>query len=322
MKALVMAPSFFGYDKAIVKGLEDRGYSVDFLDSEQLKPEYWSLWNKSFLSKAARHIIPGRRDRDRKNADKLFSQTYLQRYLDQIDSSQDAYSLVLTVKGDFIQDDLYSILKRNNPQARFILYLWDDVRLLHRKDYFSFFDDVYSYNCLDCRKYGWRFLPVFVQDYDASGTHEKKYDIAIIGTGHRERVRFAKRVYEKYKDKYSFFIYLFRKDKVKSNFFTEDSPMSYKDYMDILRQSKCVLEYPLKNQRGPTTRIYDSMRCGTKVITTNRYIRSYPVNQSNILVINRCNPVIPKSFVDRSASEDTALVMNNTKWLEKIMRHE
>ena len=62
MKALLIAPIFFGYELTVKSGLEKRHYEVDFMDSEQLKPEYWSCWKKDFIHKVFRHTIPGQRE--------------------------------------------------------------------------------------------------------------------------------------------------------------------------------------------------------------------------------------------------------------------
>ena len=195
MKALLIAPVFFGYEKVIYSALEERGFAVDFMDSEQLKPEYWQCWNKDFIHKVRRHVLPNQREKDRKRADIIFTEKYLECYLKEMDLDKNAYSLVIVVKGDVIQDAVYEIIRKNNPKARFILYLWDDVDPLHRKDYFHYFDKIFSYNIQDCERFGWTYLPVFIQKVCGVDLKQKReYDIAIIGSAHKERIKTAKKI--------------------------------------------------------------------------------------------------------------------------------
>ena len=320
MKALLIAPIFFGYELTVKSGLEKRHYEVDFMDSEQLKPEYWSCWKKDFIHKVFRHTIPGQREKDRKKADAIFVTRYLDYYLNQIDQRKDAYSLVLTIKGDVIQDAFYDYLRKNNPNAKFILYLWDDVDPLHRRDFFSYFDKVYSYNVMDCNRFGWNYLPVFTQNSNYTPIrHPKEYDIAIIGTAHKERVKTVKRIYKKYKNKYSFYIYLLNKEGIKNDFYAKKKKLSYKEYMDILSRARAVLDNPAKRQTGPTTRVFDAFITKTKVLTTNKYIQNYPIYGDNIKIINERDVEIPENFIYSEYVEEDKYVPQISEWLESIL---
>lgn len=319
MKALLIVPHFFGYENSIKTGLESKGYQVDLIDSEQQKTEYWNCWEKDLIHKGLRHILPGQRERDRKKADSIFGKKYLECILKQIERDENGYSLILTVKGDMIQDSFYEYLKKKNPNAKYLLYLWDDAKLLHRVDYFHYFDQVYSYNIEDCRQYKWKYLPIFTQISVNNNIAEKEYDIAIIGTGHKERVKIAKKIYERYKDKYTFFIYLLKKDGMKNDFFAKDIGLSYHKYFEILRKSKAVLDIPLNGQKGPTTRVFDACITRTKVITINRSIIKYPVYGRNIQIINKHRLKIPECFVNEPYIDEGKQMLDVNEWIEKIL---
>ena len=207
------------------------------------------------------------------------------------------YDIIFAINGDGVSNNLYSYIFSRNISAVKILYLWDDKSNLFKSNHICFFNYVYSYNILDCKKYGYKFQSMFTQQkgidilkYD----NNKIYDICIIGSATEERVKLVKKLLNKYRDIYTFFIYLYSKDK-RDDIETYDVPMRFEEYMRTLEKSKCMLEIVRMNQKGPTTRIKDCLFTKTKVITNNNFAKWYP-NRENVLVLNdKCE--IPLKFV-------------------------
>lgn len=320
-RALLIAPVFFDYEKTISSELEHRGFEVDFVNQDGMIKEYWECWNMSFFRKVMRHLIPGQRERDRIKAAGIFTDKYLDRWLNQIDTRENAYSLILTVKGDFVPDRFYEILKDNNKDAEMILYLWDDIGILNKTCYFKYFDRIISYNVDDCKKMGWKYLPIFVQKTKADliPYSERKYDIAMIGTGHIERIRIMRRIYEKYKDRYSFYIYFVKRPEVDIDFYTHEDKLSFDEYMKILSDSRSIVDIPLGAQDGPTTRVFDALLTSTKVLTTNGKVMKYPVYGKNISVLNENNPVIREEFISEEYADEGKTALGISEWFEAIM---
>ena len=320
-KALVIAPVFFDYEKVICAELENRGFQVDFVDQDGMKKEYWECWNMSFFSKVKRHLIPGQRERDRIKAAGIFTEKYLDRWTGQIDTGENAYSLILTVKGDFVPDRFYEILREKNKSAEMILYLWDDIGILNKTCFFKYFDRIISYNVEDCEKMGWKYLPIFVQKTKANPVpySERKYDIAMIGTGHIERIRMMRRIYRKYKDRYSFYIYFVKRPDVDIDFFTYEKKLCFDEYMEILSESRAVVDIPLGVQDGPTTRVFDALLTKTKVLTTNSNVKKYPVYGKNISVLDEKNPVIEERFISEEYTDEGKTILSISEWFEAIL---
>lgn len=319
-KALVIAPDFFGYEKELIRGLMEKGYEVTYINAQQYAKEYFECWNKSPISIVARHLVPFQRERDRKRYEEIFADNYIDKFLAQINETRNYYDLIFTVNSDLVPDRFYSIVTELNPKARKVLYLWDDLAILSKKTYFRFFDDVYSYNITDCRKNGFRYMPVFVQETGVDySRYEKEYDIAIIGSAHTERVRFAKRLYKKYKDKYKFMIYFLCEEGKKNDFFCKKEKLSYEDYMILLAKSKAVVDYPLKKQKGPTTRVYDAVMTHTKVITISKEIKYYPVYNDSILVLNERSMIIPELFIGKPYKNVFEGIVAIDDWLDVVL---
>lgn len=200
-----------------------------------------------------------------------------------------------------------------------ILYLWDDVSNLSKITHLRFFENRYSFNLDDCQKYELRYLPMFTQLTERGHAQTNEFDIAIIGSAHPDRLTACEKIYEKYKDKYKFFIYL-HQNPVKNNFYCFEKALSYKQYIDILKMSRAVLDIPFINQKGPTTRSVDALLTSTKVITTNAEIKRYPFFSENILIIDRENPIIPEQFLEKPYIENKLISPSTVEeWLDMLL---
>ena len=146
----------------------------------------------------------------------------------------------------------------------------------------------------------------------------KEYDIAVIGTAHPDRVELAKKIYKKYREDYNIYIFLYHPTK-KIEFFGHNTPLSFKEYIEILSKSKAVMDLPFLNQMGPTTRPFDALSTNTKVITTNKEISKYPIYSENILIIDRDNPVIDATFINSPYIKTGKKYLGVDDWVRKIL---
>ena len=76
------------------------------------------------------------------------------------------------------------------------LYLWDDAKILRKNTHFKYFDEVMSFNMDECKKYGFKYMPMFTQHEWIGHAKQNKYDLALIGTAHPDRIKLAKEIYE------------------------------------------------------------------------------------------------------------------------------
>ena len=199
------------------------------------------------------------------------------------------------------------------------LYLWDDAKILRKNTHFKYFDEVMSFNMDECKKYGFKYMPMFTQHEWIGHAKQNKYDLALIGTAHPDRIKLAKEIYEKYKEKYKMFIYFYHPD-FKPDFFGHTESLKYEEYLKILQESHAVLDLPLYKQVGLTTRPFDALLTDTKVITTNKYITEYPVYSENISVIDRENPVIDDAFMTDSYVKNDKHAISVREWLDNILK--
>ena len=290
-KILFIAPHFMGYDEEICKELSAE-WDVTYVDSEKyLAPVRLNYRHKNTVIKALLKVVSPFRDLYRDKMLSLYFTTKIENWM-----KLKCYDAVLVINGDGIPNNVYNMIKLNSPSAKFILYIWDDLKCLFKKNHLHYFDSIISYNIDDCRRYNYKYLPVFTRPIIRKKQEKLIYDIAIIATANEHRIKLAKKVYEKYKDIYRFYIYFYDKE-LHYDFFSYSTPLSFDLYLNILQKSKVVLEIPRHGQRGPTTRMFDALEASTKVITTNKYIKKYPVyNDKNIFVM-KWDCIIPKEFI-------------------------
>ena len=76
-------------------------------------------------------------------------------------------------------------------------------------------------------------------------------------------------------------------------------PMTYLENVEMVKESKCVLDFVYSKQTGLSMRAYESMAAHRKYITNNAEVKNYDFyNPSNILVVDAQKPAIPKEFID------------------------
>ena len=311
MKLLLIMPSFMGYEKDLIKALSLK-YDVSYFDSECMGENARSIFHATKIQRAMRKMFKKLNETDRNKSVEKACANLINDY----EVFNQKFDIIFVINGHYIANSVYEFLKINNPNARFILYLWDDARNLFRRNHFKIFDEKYSYNLLDSKQYGMIYLPMYVRTERV--THLKnKYDVAFIASAHTDRILIAKRLYERYKDTLSLFIYLYQ-NPVQENFFCYDVPLTYEQYIRILRESKCVLDVPHIKQEGPTTRAFDVLQTGTKLITTNSAITEYPVFSCNVDVIDRKNPVLDINFIQTPYQEANVKALTVMEWLEYI----
>ena len=311
-KVIVFCPKFMGYDTVLVEHLKTK-YDVIHFDTDLVlypaRQEYDEL---SKLIKGLFKLVPFFREK--------YREKLLCKYADNLCEVSDVNDFVnvnymLVINGDGIPEKYYENLLKKISCPK-VLFIWDDFEWLFKKSHIKHFDTMISYNIIDCKKYGFDYLPVFTTDFLDADSARKKYDIAIISSANKDRVAIAKRLYNKYKDVYSFFIYFYDKNSL-FNFFSHSSPLPYESYKSILAESRSILDCGRNKQVGPTTRVYDAITTKTKVITTNKHIIEFPVYGSNILVLNK-NFDIPSSFIKSPYVDEGITPYPIQRWINEM----
>lgn len=298
-RILYISPKFFGYENTIKTALERKfGALVDFYDDRPSS----DILTKIFI---------------RLNF-KLFVKRKIDNYYTSIfETIKDmSYDCIFIVSPETLSYKELNTLKTLQSNAQFILYMWDSFDNKNSFNTIHLFDRVVTFDHRDAEKYNLYFHPLFyVENYEtAISESDTKYDVCTIATAHSDRYIVTKKV-KNHLEQFSLkmFIFLYLNNRLmywgrriflkKYQYGTISdfsfSPLSQNEIVSIISQSKAILDINHPAQFGLTMRTFESLGANKKLITTNENIKTYDFyDESNILVIDRNNPIIDINFLD------------------------
>jgi hypothetical protein len=320
-RVLFLGIGFYDYDRAIIKEFEKLNYKVDYFSEvppNSLKFRFYSRFNKNKVDSITR--------------------TYTNRVVNKADNE---YDVVFIVKCENLSIRDINKLKAKSPKAKFILYLWDSIkRILAIKEKIPLFDEVYSFDRLDCvSNMDLKFNPLFFRDeYDLMvvDNRELLYEVYHLGWCHTDRLQLIKKLSEFLEENSlrsrmilftGYFTYILQaifggelKGFKKYLIF---ETMSSKDNIDFIMKSKSVLDIAHPLQSGLTMRTIELLGMKKKIITTNPDIVNYDFyHPSNILIIDRENPVFNFDFFETNyfpIGDEVRLKYSISNWLKRMM---
>lgn len=311
-KILYIGSRFFNYENEIQKELRQLGAEVDFFDQ---RPD------NNFITKVMIRLNF-----------KLFIQNRIDKYYKSIERNilNKQYDFIFLISPEGISKKNLENLKKIQPNAKVICYMWDSVKnKLHLLSFFEIIDEVYSFDKNDCISYDFNFLPLFYLDsFKTISTINDAicYDLCFIGTVHSDRYDFIMKIKKQF-DKINLksFMYLYSPSKlmfkIQKLFYknfnkikTEDVSfisLTNSQIIDIIAKSRIILDIERPNQNGLSMRTIEILATKRKLITTNKNVKNYDFyNDKNILIVDRINPDVPLSFLDDNYVEYSEDIYN------------
>ena len=294
-KVLLWAPKFFGYEVQIYEELKTRGFEVEFIEDRPYKNTFlrWLISAFPVLAKVGARFIAR----------------------EQFVKLNQHYDVVLVVNGQTLDLKNLRILEDYNPAIRKILYMWDSID--NRKNSLrlsSEFDKVLSFDQLDCKHYGFLYRPLFFSPvYVASknAAQDRRHSLVFVGTVHSDRLSVISKVLRSVvnshaimylQGKWVFYVKCLLSSAYRQRSVTDFqyTPITHSEIVKLYSQSMAVLDIQHPRQSGLTMRTLEVLASGCKLITTNERIRSEPFyTNDRVLVIDRQNPVIPHTFLNK-----------------------
>lgn len=308
-KVLFLGIGFYDYDESIKETLTELGAEVDY---------YTELPN-SFRLRIAQKL-----------GKSFVDSIVITRHKYLLSSCSNDYDYIFIIKGYTLNKEFLLSLKSLNPKAKTILYQWDSLRRLNNfQEIKPFFDKIYSFDRVDCEENDeLYFLPLFYRQRLTEQIKEFDFDISFIGWYHSDRFRIVKKINDymtknNLRQKFYISTGLITFFKLKDPIIKLKA-LKYNDYLDIVRRSRVVLDISHPDQTGLTMRTIELLASGKKIITTNSDIVNYDFyNKDNILVIDRENPIIDKSFIFSECNSNNVEFINRysiESWLGEIFK--
>lgn len=247
---------------------------------------------------------------------------------------------VLVTAGHMLENNTLEVLKEWYPEAKFVWYLWDNtISLACYEMNRPFFDVLVSFDEIEATEKNMEFLPDFYI-YEKRGV-EKKWDLSYVGTYRRERENIVDQIIQKSKIDQKF-IYLYQKEKFRvvdymysifakliyrsvrvKDTYCFERILSYEETLNIMAQSRVVLDICNPSQSGLSMRPFEAMATHSKLVTTNENITRYDFYRSeNIMVIDPENVTpIPEDFIRGKYEEVPNEILKKYSirtWCEKM----
>ena len=298
-KILLIAPSFFMYEKAIKEGLENMGAIVDYFDERPANDFYTKA-----LIRINKRLI-------KKNIDRYYHTIFTE-------VSERHYDYVFVVNIEAMPVAFLQAIRGRNRNSVFILYAWDSIQ--NKKglsDFLPLFDFVFSFDSEDClsSEHKVYFRPLFfLNEFESIAQKDSfKYDLSFVGTAHSDRYSIIQQLRNQ-AESYGFnnYWYLFLQDKklFLYNKLTNPSfakahlsdfhykPLERNSLLGVISDSKIVIDIHHPKQTGLTMRTIETLGARRKLITTNNYVKKYDFyDERNILVIDREKPMLDIDFL-------------------------
>ena len=224
-----------------------------------------------------------------------------------------------------------------------VLYLWDSLinaksndKVIYDSgnDFLSCFDDIYSFDRLDCERFDFSFLPLFYTDDYIYKQERKKIDFYCVSSLHSGRELLLKHISKHARErKLNVYFKLFTgASNIIKNLFTGNiyslqyiayKGISLKDNACLMKTSKITIDIPSPTQNGLSMRSIEALAAHTKLLTTNSDVVNYNFyHPNNIHVISWENPEIPDGFLEssyHSIDEEIVRSYSIDSWVKKIL---
>ena len=268
------------------------------------------------------------------------------------------YDLLFVIQGCSFDKKILDFLRKNNPNIKSVLYIWDSNKYYNFFRNSPYFDKVYSVDLEDvqrAQKDNIKFLPFFwPKSIESDDKQNIKYKISSIGTNHHNRYQIYKRVSKdleyknvpyfikliiKQKEKTTiidrirlFFYKLLNKKnniddlklktgKLKENFI-QNYPIEIDEFCQIMLSSEAILDTDSNLQYATTPRLIWALAANKHIFTTNENIKNFPFyNEEYIHIISRHNPIIDLNLINTNGIKPSKSVENLRidKWLKNFL---
>lgn len=287
--ALVITPSFFGYERDIVSELERQGFAVTLLDERP---------SNSPLARAIMRV--------RKSVISRRIEAYYRRWQKTLAAA--SFEIVIVIKAEVVPRWFLQELKDRSPSARLIFYTFDALANAGNcLELLDCFDRRITFDPEDAaRRNDFEYLPLFYAPEfhalsDKSVANRRQYDLSFIGTLHSDRYRFATRLLAGLDRVFAFFYVQARWYFIIVKYLTrEHANVSWRDVSfksltraetaNVFRNSLAVLDMQRAGQAGLTMRTFEVLASGAILVTTNAAIAEEPFFDPARVLIVAGNP--------------------------------
>jgi len=319
---LFIAPSFHGLQNKIFDEMTRLGGNVDYYDE---RPK------NDFFTKVSIRL----------KLNFLISQKIKNYYKNILkNTEQKQYNYIFIINIEAMPEMILKKFKEQQTNAKLVLYMWDSLELKTiSKNMLNLFDETFTFDYKDSEQRSMNFLDLFyTKEYENIAEKEIKYDFCFIGTIHGDRYELLNKIREQVeKEGMKVYYYLFMPSRImfwmRKLFDKSFKKISYnevkfhslgtKNIVEVMNQSRVVIDLSYKNQRGLSMRTFEVLGAKKKLMTTHDRIKKYDFYCSNnIFIINKNLIEIDKDFLYVEYKElDSDIYKKYTleSWVKRVL---
>lgn len=323
MNILFFNDNFFYYDKAIKRQFELMGHSVNsFVYRTPVR--FYEVYFSGIIKKKPEILALERSQRT---------------ILSRLKKSTNSFDAVLVTSGQDLLPKTLASLRDLYNNAKFVWFLWDNICNIDNFETLKgYYDEIVSFDSEEAISNGFTPLNDFYVVDDDNTEFEKTYDLSYVGTYNERRANIITdimKIFPYKKVSITLFEYKAKgvraiinrylgKIKKQSPWSTYDK-MKYSDYIELVKESKCILDISYENQTGLSMRIYEALAYNTKIITTNKSVLTKDFyNPNNVFCINPDDIRLPdRMFFDTPYKNIDVEIVNRysiVNWCKNMER--
>lgn len=314
-KILFIGPIFHDYHQLIEANLTSLGADVTFFPERNYGLPF-KIVNNFFNKKL-----------------KKFQHNHYNQIFKKFDVSDFDYLFV--VRGYMLPAEFLITFKEKNSKVKTIMYQWDSDEANPFSHLLNHFDVKYSFDFEDCRvNSSLNYLPLFFSDDISKAikipVKDKKYDFFFMGWYFPERYEAVVK-FNDFAIKNNFnakcFLYLpftsYIKELIKGKKINTQivslKPMDRKEYLNILSNSKVMVDVSNPKQTGLAMRVIEALALNVKILTSNYSIKNDAqiFSEEYIAFLKGNEPTINDSFLI-SETNSSAKLFPLKDWLINI----
>lgn len=316
MRVLFIAPRYMDLYKNIINELNNQSIEVVYVEDRPQKYNYRFRYKHTFKERI-RNLLYCFLTSLTVNWKK-----YWKEQLKDIDNLY--FDKLFVINGFSYNKSLLKLLRSYNKQITTSLYLWDNLYAYNFLYIIKDFDNCFTLDFKDSSNIQkLNFLPAFWVQSDERSEADLMYDVFMVGTNHDDRYKIAFNAISQLKENgKTYFIKLVDKNQ------PEDDIITHKffptvDYLNLMNQSRCILDTERPSQTGPTVRLVWALSLGKKIISTNGYMINMPFyDPKQISIIDRNNPKLDFKFIDSKTHLETSdyiIGLRIDNWIKTVL---
>lgn len=314
MKITIISYDNWGLNAHIVTNLKSADHSVQHINLYNFIYKYPNTFYKiyNFILKTI----------FKKNLKNIY---YGNEILKKLKENNEIQDIILTIKGDFIDPE--KILEFRKYTKKSIAFFNDSTsRCPKIKGVLNNFDEVYSFEKEDCKKYKLKFIPNWI--YPIVKNSEQNYQHQLFNISSKDkRSSVISEIASILKEKnihYKIIIYDKKKKNSDPNIEYTSKYISLIDVNNYAYNAQVLLDINREKQNGLTFRVFESLGLEKKLITTNADIKNYDFyNPNNILIIDEKNINIPLEFFNKEYEkipDDVLKKYSLDSWINQVFK--